>query len=198
MSGFKYWSETWIKINILFFNNCNRSQFKEIAPKYILYIFGKLATIIKDIGQPTQCVIIFAPSPASKRVKNKTNTFLPKYQAHLLFFSKMLCIIFGILLRPVPGLFGKSEMDYYSDFGDEGSGLELVHVSDVLDYLGGLYYGSYWRTAEYQLLALMKSKQIFKYIWEKSENIGNAFYLLYYPLNLQMHSKFSFSRNCWP
>ena len=29
-------------------------------------------------------------------------------------------------------------MDDYSD--EEGSGLELVHVSDVLDYLGS-YYG---------------------------------------------------------
>jgi hypothetical protein len=27
-------------------------------------------------------------------------------------------------------------MENYSDFDDEGSGLELVHVSDVLDYLG--------------------------------------------------------------
>ena len=25
------------------------------------------------------------------------------------------------------------------DFDDEGSGLELVHVSDVLDYLGDLF-----------------------------------------------------------
>ena len=29
-----------------------------------------------------------------------------------------------------------SEMESYSDLDDEGSGLELVHVSDVLDYLG--------------------------------------------------------------
>ena len=27
-------------------------------------------------------------------------------------------------------------MEIYSDLDDEGSGLELVHVSDVLDYLG--------------------------------------------------------------
>ena len=27
-------------------------------------------------------------------------------------------------------------MENYSDLDDEGSGLELVHVSDVLDYLG--------------------------------------------------------------
>ena len=27
-------------------------------------------------------------------------------------------------------------MENYSDFDYEGSGLELVHVSDVLDYLG--------------------------------------------------------------
>ena len=27
-------------------------------------------------------------------------------------------------------------MDSFSDLDDEGSGLELVHVSDVLDYLG--------------------------------------------------------------
>ena len=27
-------------------------------------------------------------------------------------------------------------MESYSDLDDEGSGLELVHVSDVLDYLG--------------------------------------------------------------
>ena len=29
-----------------------------------------------------------------------------------------------------------AEMEYHSDIGDEGSGLELVHVSDVLNYLG--------------------------------------------------------------
>ena len=27
-------------------------------------------------------------------------------------------------------------MERFSDLDDEGSGLELVHVSDVLDYLG--------------------------------------------------------------
>ena len=32
-------------------------------------------------------------------------------------------------------------MDDYSD--EEGSGLELVHVSDVLDYLGS-YYGEFF------------------------------------------------------
>ena len=51
----------------------------------------------------------------------------------------MLCMIFAIMLIHVPGLFCNSEMDYYSDLDDEGSGLELVHVSDVLDYLGGFY-----------------------------------------------------------
>ena len=55
----------------------------------------------------------------------------------LLFF---FIVIFGIILTPVSGLFCKSEMDYYSDLDDEGSGLELVHVSDVLDYLGGFLF----------------------------------------------------------
>jgi hypothetical protein len=32
---------------------------------------------------------------------------------------------------------GRTEMDDYSDYG-EGSGLELVQVSQVLDYLGKL------------------------------------------------------------
>ena len=38
---------------------------------------------------------------------------------------------------PLPGLLlVYSEMDKYSYLDDEGSGLELLHVSDVLDYLG--------------------------------------------------------------
>ena len=31
---------------------------------------------------------------------------------------------------------GDMDTDSFSDLDDEGSGLELVHVSDVLDYLG--------------------------------------------------------------
>ena len=35
-----------------------------------------------------------------------------------------------------PGVLGNRNMEDNSDLDDEGSGLELVHVSDVLDYLG--------------------------------------------------------------
>ena len=37
-------------------------------------------------------------------------------------------------------------MDEFSD--DDGSGLELVHISDVLDYLGEIYY-------KYSILAVI-------------------------------------------